>query len=141
MAQPTPASLRPAPAFLRIALVSTAAAAALALIGYWPTKAQAGAPGVNAMLVGIGISLLGGWAGSLPTVAYLPRKPREHANGILLGLAARFAVTLGLAVAAWLTGVFPKAPLLLWVGIGQLVILAVDVPGLVALLKRAAKEA
>jgi CHASE2 domain-containing sensor protein len=111
--------------------VSTAAAATLALVGYWPTQVQAGAPGVSAMLAGIGIALVGGWAGSLPTVAYLPRKPREHAIGILIGLATRFGVTLGLAVAAWLTGVFPKTPLLLWVGIGQLVILAVDVPGLV----------
>jgi len=125
---------------VRIALISTATAALLALIGYWPTAARAGSTGVIAMLVGIGIALVGGWAGSLPTVAYLPRQPREHANGILIGLAARFGVTLGLAVGAWLTGVFPKAPLLLWVGIGQLAILAVDVPGLVVLLKRAAKE-
>jgi hypothetical protein len=125
---------------VRIALISTAAAALLALVGYWPTAAQAGSAGVTAMLVGIGICLIGGWAGSLPTVAYLPRPPRDHANGILIGLAARFAVTLGLAIGAWLTGMFPKAPLLLWVGIAQLAILAVDVPGLVVLLKRAAKE-
>ena len=93
------------------------------------------------MLVGISISLLGGWAGTLPTIACINKPPREHAAGVLGGLGVRFAVTLGLAVAILLTGAFAKVPLLLWVAVSQLVILVVDVLGLAALLKRAAKDA
>jgi hypothetical protein len=127
-------------AFARIVLVSTATAVALAAIGYWPTVAQAGAAGANAMLVAIAICLVGGWVGALPTVAYLNRPPREHPTGILAGLAARFGVTLGLAIAAVLTRAFSDVPLLLWVGIGQLVILGVDVFNLTGLVRRAARD-
>jgi hypothetical protein len=127
--------------FVRIAAVSTAAAVLLALIGYWPTAAQAGSAGVIAMLAGIGISLIGAWAGAAPTIAFLRRPPREHSTGILAGLGVRFAVTLGLAVALVVTGAFSNVPLLLWVGVAQLVILAVDVLGLAGVLKRAARDA
>ena len=138
--QPTPANLRPTAAFPRIALVSAATAIALALVGYWPTVSLAGSAGVIAMLVGIGVSLVGGWAGSLPTIAYLRKPIREHLNGILLGLVVRFGVTLALALAVWLGGSFERFALLLWVAIAQLVILLVDVLGLVGLLKRAARN-
>lgn len=126
-------------AFLRVAMMSAGVALLLALVGYWPTASHAGSAGVAAMLVGIGVSLVGGWTGSLATIAYLRKPPREHPNGILLGLAVRFAVTLALALAVWLGGPFQRLPLLLWVGIAQLVILLVDVLGLVGLLKRAAR--
>jgi hypothetical protein len=127
-------------AFARVALMSTAAAVALAAIGYWPTVAQAGTAGVNAMLVGLAICLVGGWVGALPTVAYLSHPPREHPTGILAGLAVRFGVTLGLTIAAVLTRAFSDVPLLLWVGVGQLVILGVDVFSLTGLLRRAARD-
>ena len=139
--RPAPANPRLVAAFLRVALTSAAAAITLALIGYWPTVSHAGSAGVAAMLAGIGVSLAGGWIGSLATIAYLRKPPREHPNGILLGLVVRFAVTLALALAAWLAGPFERLPLLLWVGIAQLVILLVDVLGLVGLLKRAARTA
>ena len=121
--------------------MSSATGAALALIGYWPTDDQAGPAGVNAMLAGIAIALVGGWAGSAVTIGYLTKPPQQHSNGILLGLSVRFAVTVGLTLASWLSEMFPSIPLLLWIGMAQLVVLAVDVPGLVGLLKRAAREA
>lgn len=140
MAQNENANVRPAAAMTRIALTSLAVAVAVTVVGYWPTSSLAGAAGVNAMLIGVGISLIGAWAGSAPTVAYLRKEPREHANGILMGLSVRFAVTIGLALAAYLVGDIARKPLLLWVGISQLVILLVDVLGLVSLLKTAARD-
>ena len=140
MTQPTPAKLRPRVAFARLAGLSAATAVGLALVGCWPTAVQAGYAGVQAMLVGIGISLVGGWAGVVPTIAYLSKPPREHPTGILLGLGVRFGVTMVLMLAVWLSDVLPEAPLLLWIGVAQLVILAIDVYGLTNLLKRAAKE-
>jgi hypothetical protein len=125
----------------RLALTSLAVAAALALIGYWPTSSTAGSAGVTAMLVGIGVSLVGAWIGTAPVLAYLRKPPREHANGILLGLGTRFAATLGLALAACFVGDISRTPLLLWVAISQFVILMIDVVGMVSLLKRVAKDA
>lgn len=135
------ARLRPSVAFVKIALISTAVAAAVAFVGYWPTSSQAGSAGVVAMLVGVGVSLVGSWAGSAPTIAYLRKPPREQPNGILIGLSVRFAVTMGLALAACFVSGIERKPLLLWVAISQFVILLVDVLGLVSLLKNAAKDA
>jgi len=141
MTQTDSPSIRPVSAFLGISLKSAGTAVALGLVGYWPTSAQAGSVGVSAMLVGIGIALIGAWLGTLPTIACLPQEPRRHANGILLGLAVRFAITLGLGIAVLVTGCFSVIPLLLWLAIAQMVILMVDVWGLVTLLRRAARMA
>jgi len=126
--------------FVRVGAASAAVAAIMALIGYFPTVRLAGAAGVTAMFVGIGISLIGAWVGVTPTIAYLGKPAREHPTGILAGLGVRFAVTLGLALAAALTDMFARLPLLWWVGISQFVILGVDVFGLVGLLKRSKRD-
>ncbi len=128
------------PTYLWLALVATATALGLCLLGYWPTVKLAGTTGVAAMLVGVGVALLGSWAGALPTVLYLRKPPREHATGILAGLAVRFAVTMALTMVMWLVELVPQKPLIWWIGIAQFVILGVDVLGLTALLKRATKE-
>lgn len=134
-------SFRTTAEFPRLALLSGLTAVGLAAIGYWPTLAQAGAAGASAMLVAIAIALVGAWAGTLPPVVYLAKPPQQHPIGILMGLSTRFLVTMGLALGVWLTGLFPKAPLLIWVGIAQFVLLGVDVAVLVGLLRKAAKEA
>ena len=141
MTQPTSASLRPAPALLRLGLTAVATAVTLGAIGYWPTVARAGPAGAWAMLVGIGIALVGAWTGVLPTVACLSKPPQKHLAGILLGLGVRFGVTFGLTLAVWLSDRFAQTALLLWVGLAQFVILGVDVYGLTGLLRRSAKEA
>lgn len=128
-------------AFARLALIALAGAVLLAVVGYWPTTALAGARAGGAMLVGIAVALVGAWAGIAPTIAWLKKPAQEHLVGIMLGLGIRFGVTIGLAVAIWATDTFDKQPLLLWVGLAQFVLLGVDVPGLTALLRRAAKEA
>ena len=134
-------SIRRGAAFTRIALCAGATAAALALVGWWPTAARVGSAGVPAMLAAIAIALVGAWAGTAPAVWILNRPPQQHAAGLLTGLAVRFGVTIGLTLALWLTDAFAARPLLLWVGIAQFVILAVDVAGLSSILRRAAKEA
>ena len=138
MARTENSEFKPLRSLGRMALLSTGVAVALAAAGYWPTKVQASPEGVPAMFVALAICVLGGWCGLLPTLLYLDRPPREIPNGVMLGLAVRFVVTLGLALAATLTRAFATAPLLIWVGTAQLVILMVDVIGLVRLLKDAA---
>jgi hypothetical protein len=123
-------------AVARLLLFSLAGAAGTSLVGYWPTAAVAGAAGVHAMFAGIAVALLGGWVGLLPCFFVLRRDPRQQVNGILGGLGVRFAATLALAAAVFLTGVFAPRPLVLWVAIAQLAVLAVDTIGLVSLFKR-----
>jgi len=136
----TPSNLRPSIAFARVATLAGLTAVGLALVGAWPTWRLAGGEGLSGMAFGIGIALVGAWAGSAPTCLYLRKPPIEHPTGIMLGLGVRFAVTVGLLLAVWLHGTFESKALPLWVGIAQFVILAVDVTGLVNLLKRVAKE-
>ena len=121
-------------------MISLATAVGLVLVGYWPTGRLAGLEGQVAMLLGVTVALLGAWAGSLPTVLYLRKAPQEHPTGILAGLGVRFGVTMALALAVWLSDAVTPRPLILWIGIAQFVILGVDVTGLIALLKQAAKE-
>jgi hypothetical protein len=128
-------------AWARIAAVSALTAGLMAVIGYGPSRTLAATAGVQGMLAGIGVALVGAWAGSAPTLAYLSKPVREHAIGILLGICVRFMVTIGLAIGVWLGGAFAERPLLVWVGLAHFVILLVDVWGLAALLKRAAPEA
>lgn len=118
--------------------VSLLVAVGVALVGYWPTANVAGPAGVAAMFAGIGVALLGGWIGLIPSFIVLRRDPRQQINGILGGLGLRFAATLALTAAVYFTGAFEARPLVLWVALSQLVVLAVDTVGLVGLYKRAA---
>lgn len=124
-----------------MALLSLGAAVILGLVGYWPTQEQTGREGLVAMIAALAICVIGGWCGLLSTLSYVNKLPQEFPNGVMLGLSVRFAVTLGLAVAAILAGKFHTTPLLIWVGTGQLVILAVDVIGLAVMLKHNTRKA
>lgn len=126
--------------WLRVYAWSAATALLLGVVGVGPTAALAGTPGIWAGVFGLGIALLGSLAGSAPTLAYLRKPPREHAIGILLGLGVRFAVTIALTVAVWLMDLVPETALVLWVGLGQFGLLAVDVWSLTGLLRQAAAE-
>lgn len=101
------------------------AAGALGLIGQWPTAALAGG-GAAAMWMGILIGLAGAVPGTVIPAVLRHRPPGDVAAGLLAGLAARFGVTLGLAVIVWAGGAFAVRPLWLWVGISHVVLLAVD---------------
>ena len=86
------------------------------------------------MAAGLGIALIGAWAGIVPAVAVLGRGPQALAWGSLAGLGVRLGVTAALALIARYAAPSP-AVLLIWVGIGQFVLLGVDVAGLIQLLR------
>ena len=134
----TSGKIDPTRAFAQIAGAAALTAVALALVGYFPTVAQAGQAGAAAMGLGIGIALLGAWLGSLVPFFFLHRPLREFPLGILAGLGVRFAATLGLAVGVNALHAVPEQPLLIWVGIGQVVILAADMIGLLRVARQVA---
>lgn len=124
--------------FARIAALALAAGGGLALLGYWPTLRQAGSAGCSAMMLGLSVAVLGAWLGSAVPFYFVRRPLEQFSAGLLAGLGVRFGFTLGLALAVRSLEIVPAEPLLLWVGIGQVVILGVDVFGLVRLSHRVA---
>ena len=123
-------------AFVRLAATSLAAAVGLALIGWYPTTLASGPRAEHAMLVGIAVALVGGWAGVIAPLAVLGRSAATLAFATLAGLGVRFFVTLAAAIVLWKLAIFPATPLMLWVGLAQFVILAVDLFGLVRIVRK-----
>jgi hypothetical protein len=121
-------------------VISALTAVGLVAIGYVPTVRLAGVEAISGLFFGVAIGLVGGWGGTLPPILYLRRPVHEQTNGLLLGIVVRFGLTLALALAAWLAQFVEARPLLFWVGLSQLVILAVDTFGLVGLLKRVSER-
>ena len=133
------AEFRPAPVFVRLALLSGATASVAAAIGYFPTRALAGAGGVWAMGVGVAIALLAAVAGLVPPLLAMRLPARQRLNGMLAGMLIRFVLLLALLLAALFSGLLDKAALALWAAIGYIILLAVDTAGLVWLNKRVAR--
>lgn len=94
-------------------------------LGALPTRRLAGPEGIPAMLAGGSIALVGSLAGAL-LVALRDRgetPPVFVAFGVM-GLRLAVVLALGLAVA--LGRFFALAPLLMWIALTHLVLLAVD---------------
>jgi hypothetical protein len=122
-------------AFLRLASASLAVSVGMALLGWYPTHALAGPGAGRAMLVGIAVALAGGWAGVIAPVAVIGRSAATLAYATLGGLGVRFFVTLAAALLLRQLRVGPATPMLIWVGLAQFVILAVDIIGLVRIVR------
>ncbi|HUU97123.1 MAG TPA: hypothetical protein VM487_15400 [Phycisphaerae bacterium] len=139
MTEPSVHSIRPVAAYLRLAGLSVAMLAVALVVGYWPTRAVAGPDGVTAMLLGGAIALLSALAGLIPPILSLQSRPRDFHNAMLMGMAVRFALTIALTVAAVFSGLLARRPLIVWIVIGYLVLLAVDTAGVVWLAKRSGR--
>lgn len=120
---------------VRLTVPATAAAAGLGVVGAWPTTALAGTDAIPAMMVGLGAALLGAWLGALMPVIFLSRDPRVFLNGLLANLAIRFMVPMAAALILRVWAILPVKPTLLWIAIGQVVLLAVDAAVLVRLVR------
>lgn len=93
------------------------------------------------MGLGVAIALLAALAGLVPSVLMLGRGGQRQMNGMMMGMALRFIITLVLLLAALLSGWLPKLALALWVAIGYMVLLTVDTVGVMWLSKRCARAA
>ena len=122
-----------------MAAMTVGVAVALLALGYLPTRTVCGPDGLSGMGAGIGISLLSALAGLIPCIAALRRPPPERLTGMLLGMAIRFVLTIGLLLAALFSGLHAKAALVLWAGIGYVVLVGTDTAGIVWLTKRRAR--
>ena len=115
---------RPLRCLIWLVLLSIIAAVVIMAVGYFPTQAWAGSKGIAAMSLGVGIALLAALAGLVPSVLMIGQGGPRQMNGMLMGMALRFIITLVLLLAALLSGYLPKLALAVWVAIGYVVLLA-----------------
>lgn len=118
----------PAAEYLRFLAWAVGVGAALALLGYAPTRRLAGEDALPAMFAGCVIGILASAVGALP-VALGRRSGARTAplQGMLVSMAARLAAVLILGLAVGLAGWFETRPLLFWIGLSYVAQLALDV--------------
>jgi hypothetical protein len=112
-------------AYLKFCGLAVAIAAALILLGWQPTENLAGATGATAMVAGCSISLLASLLGALP-VAFGDLSGALATTWNLAATLIRLTVAVLGAVAVLLAGDFQPEPLLVWVALSHLALLAVD---------------
>src|SRR5215467_15296792 len=100
---------------------------ALCVIGYFPTRRLAGEDGVAAMAAGCGISLVAAALAGWLLTAVSADTPQARMQRGFLAMVVRLAVVTVLGLAAALSGVFAKAPLLLWMAAAYIVLLPLEV--------------
>ena len=113
---------------LRLIGLGCAATLAAIALGYYPTLRWAGPGGIPAMLAGCAVSLVAGIIGALPLcfAVSLGRGPAGMVNRILAASALRMAAALVLTLSLALSGLFPRAPLLVWIAVAYLWTLLVE---------------
>lgn len=114
--------------YLRFLMWAVGVTVVAVLLGWLPTRRLGGEEAVPAMLAGCAVSLLASALGGVP-IALARRAgstPQARMQSLLMAMGVRFAAVVVLAVAAVLSGLFLRVPLLLWVAIGYAVQLVVE---------------
>jgi hypothetical protein len=121
-------SRSPLAEYLRFLSWAVLIGAALVLLGYAPTRRLGGEDAIPAMIAGCVIGVLASAAGAMP-VALARRRNAEGAplQDMLVSMGLRFVTVVALGLSAGLSGWFETRPLLLWIGLGYVAQLAVDV--------------
>jgi hypothetical protein len=99
----------------------------LCAVGYLPTRRLAGRGGVAAMAAGCGISLVAAALAGLLLTAVGAQTPEARMQRGFLAMVVRLAVVTVLGVAAALSGVFARTPLLFWMATAYVVLLPLEV--------------
>lgn len=125
----------PAAEYLRFLAWVVGAAVLIALVGALPTRRLGGDEAIPAMIAGCAIGILASAAGGIPIArgrrtARSPdgtaADPAEKLKVMMLSMALRLTVVVALGAAASLSGEFERVPLLLWIALGYVTLLAVD---------------
>lgn len=113
--------------YLRFLVWAVAIGVAAALLGYVPTRRLGGDGALPAMGAGIAIGVIASALGALPIL--LARRSGAAPSPVqgLLSTAIRLAVLIVLGVSVALSGAFAARPLLVWIALGYVAQLALDV--------------
>lgn len=112
--------------YLRFLMWAVGVTVVAALLGWLPTRRLGGEEAIPAMLAGCAVSLLASALGGVPIALARGASQANRMQALLMAMAVRFAVVVVLALAAVLSGLFLRAPLLIWVAISYAVQLAVE---------------
>ena len=113
--------------YLRFLVWAVAISIAAALLGYVPTRRLGGDGALPAMAAGIAVGVIASAVGALPILlARRSGAPPSPVQG-LLSTAIRLAALVVLGVSAALSGVFETRPLIVWIALGYVAQLALDV--------------
>lgn len=121
--------------FARLAVFTLLAAVVLLGLGYFPTLRVGGAQALPAMFVGVLISAVATLLGLIPAMTHLHAPPLKRHSAILMGMTVRLIAAILLTTAVALGAGLPYKPLLLWVAIAYMGLLAVDTFGVARLMK------
>ena len=113
--------------YLRFLVWAVAISIAAALLGYVPTRRLGGDGALPAMAAGIAVGVIASAVGALPIL--LARRSGAAPSPVqgLLSTAIRLAALVVLGVSAALSGVFETRPLIVWIALGYVAQLALDV--------------
>jgi hypothetical protein len=119
---------RPASAPVQVLRLLVAAACAAGL-GAWPASAWAGEVGRHAMLLGVGMALLGALVGLVPLLVGAARGATGASMALLalVAMGLRMFCTLAGALVVLLADLAPAGPFGLGLVLGYLALLAVEV--------------
>ena len=114
--------------YLRFLAWAVAVAAVLVVLGWVPTRRLGGESAVPAMFAGCVVVILASALGAVPIALAGGARggSAQRTQAVLLSMAVRLGAVVLLAVAAVLSGWFPRKPLLLWVAISYVAMLVVD---------------
>jgi hypothetical protein len=111
----------------RFAALAVAIVLALLVLGFVPTRRLAGDAGVAAMGAGCAIGFAAAvLAGVLLTVVDAPTA-EQRMRRAFLAMVVRLAAVVALGLAAVLSGLFARTPLLLWLATTYIVLLPLEV--------------
>lgn len=118
----------PAAEYLRFLAWALAAVVLAAALGFVPTRRLGGEESLAAMIAGCVIGWAASALGGIPVVLSRGRalNPAARLQAMLASMGLRFAVVLALGAAAAFSGWFILKPLLLWIAISYMALLAVD---------------
>jgi hypothetical protein len=101
--------------------------AALALLGYAPTRRLGGEGALPAMVAGCFIGVVASAVGALPVLsARRAGRTGLPLQGMLAAMALRFVTALVLGLSVGLAGWFEPRPLVTWIALGYVAQLALD---------------
>jgi hypothetical protein len=115
--------------YLRFLAWAVGVAAAVALLGWLPTRGLGGDSAVRAMLAGCAVSVVASAVGGVPiALARGAVSPTQavRMQALLMAMGLRFGAVVVLGLAAVLSGLFDRAPLLIWVAVSYAAQLVVD---------------
>lgn len=112
--------------YARFLVMVAAVAAGVGAVGVLPTLRLAGAGALPALLMGSAVAVAASAVGGV-AIAFAGSDPIRRPQAVMLATVLRLTTAIGLGLTAVASGRFAARPLVVWIAIGYVAQLAVDV--------------